>query len=310
MTSRGPSRGFTLIELLVVIGVVGILAGLLLPAVQAAREAARRARCGNNLKQAGLALHAYHDAHGSFPMGYVARRDADPLATSPGWGWSALVLPHLEQGPLFSAANIDLPVEHAANLTARTTTLGPYLCPSDRNTGLFAAIRGDGSTIAVVQSISYAGNFGREIRGPGKDLEMSEAPDRGNGLFRRNAVVRLGDITDGASQTLAVGERGSLLTRTAWAGAIDRGVCTISPFSPSRSEAVGEGAVQVLAHADDIAINSPAADPDNFFSGHAGGAHFLMADGSVRFVREEIAFPVYRALASRDGGEVVGQGDY
>jgi prepilin-type N-terminal cleavage/methylation domain-containing protein/prepilin-type processing-associated H-X9-DG protein len=310
MARRESSRGFTLIELLVVIAVVGTLAALLLPAVQAAREAARRARCQNNLKQIGLALHGYHEAIGSFPMGYVARRNVDPYATSPGWGWAALILPQLEQGPLYNASNIHLSIEHAANLTSRMTALGVYVCPSDSNTGPFTSIRNDGLPIVEVQTISYAGNFGRELLVCGQDVEIGFAPDRGNGMFLRNVVVRLGDVTDGTSQTFAVGERGCLLTRTAWAGAIQDGVCTVSPFSPSSSEAVARGAIQVLAHADDTAINSPGADPDNFFSAHDGGAHFLMADGSVRFVKQSIDMIVYRALASRNGGEVISQDAY
>jgi prepilin-type N-terminal cleavage/methylation domain-containing protein len=310
MARRKSSGGFTLIELLVVIAVVGILAGLLLPAVQAAREAARRSQCQNHLKQIGLALHAYHEVLGSFPMGYVARRNVDHYATSPGWGWAALILPQLEQGPLYNASNMDLPIEYSANLTSRTTALGVYICPSDRNTGPFTSIRNDGSPIVEAQTISYAGNSGQEAWVSGQNVEIDHAPDRTNGLFLRNVVVRLGDVTDGTSQTFAVGERGCLLTRTAWAGAIQDGVCTVSPFSPSSSEAVARGAIQVLVHADDSAINSPIADPDNFFSAHECGAHFLMADGSVRFVKQSIDMIVFRALASRNGGEVIGQDAY
>src|SRR5205823_4166671 len=101
-------RAFTLIELLVVIAIIAVLIALLLPAVQAAREAARRARCQNNLKQIGLALHNYHDAVGSFAMGYVARRDANPHLTAPGWGWAALILPQLEKAPIYASINIAL----------------------------------------------------------------------------------------------------------------------------------------------------------------------------------------------------------
>src|SRR5438045_3222233 len=90
-------RGFTLIELLVVIAIIGVLIALLLPAVQAAREAARKVQCRNNLKQVGIALHNYHDTQGTFPMGYVAWPDPDPEHTAPGWGWAALILPQMEQ---------------------------------------------------------------------------------------------------------------------------------------------------------------------------------------------------------------------
>ncbi len=120
MTSRiHPGRGFTLIELLVVIAIIAILIALLLPAVQAAREAARRVQCTNNLKQIGFALHNYHDALGTFPMGYAARgKFADGHSdTAPGWGWASMILPQLEQGPLFNAANMGLAVESPQNAT-------------------------------------------------------------------------------------------------------------------------------------------------------------------------------------------------
>ena len=114
-------RGFTLIELLVVIAIIAVLIALLLPAVQAAREAARRAGCASNMRQMGLALHNYQIAHDSFPMGYVAQSDTDPYDTSPGWGWAAMILPHLEQSSLFDSANFGLPLERPDNLTTRTT---------------------------------------------------------------------------------------------------------------------------------------------------------------------------------------------
>src|SRR4051794_32330690 len=138
LMSRGIThRAFTLIELLVVIAIIAVLVALLLPAVQAAREAARRAQCQNNLKQIGLALHNYHDALGSFAMGYVAWRNGDPHITAPGWGWAALILPQLEQAPLYGSINIGLPIEHGANSTSRLTAMGDYVCPSDRGTGKF-----------------------------------------------------------------------------------------------------------------------------------------------------------------------------
>lgn len=308
VTGRKTRRGFTLIELLVAIAVIGTLVALLLPAVQAAREAARRVSCRNNLKQMGLALHTYHDASGTFPMGYLAWARADPTATAPGWGWSAQILPRLEQGALYNATNFSLAIERPANLTARLTALAVYLCPSDRNTGPFTVIRADGTPIAETQSTSYAGNFGRELWINGQDAEISDAPDKGDGLFLRNHPISLADVTDGTSQTFAVGERGCILTRAAWAGAIDSAVCTISPGSPSASEAVSPAPVQVLAHADDIALNDPWADPDNFYSPHSGGAHFLMADGSVQFVKQTISMLIYRALSSRNGGEITGDG--
>src|SRR6185437_888225 len=128
----GRRAGFTLIELLVVIAIIAVLIALLLPAVQAARESARRAGCQNNLKQIGLAMHNYHSTHDVFPMGYVAWTNADLNATSPGWGWGTAILPTMEQGALYNAANLNLPIEDPTNLTVRLTALGVYTCPTDR----------------------------------------------------------------------------------------------------------------------------------------------------------------------------------
>src|SRR5437764_11629995 len=137
-SSRPSSaRGFTLIELLVVIAIIAVLIGLLLPAVQAAREAARRAQCINNLKRMGLALHNYHDALGTFPMSYAARgRFVDGATdTAPGWGWGSMILPQLEQGPVFNAMNCGLAVEAPQNPTVIRSMMTAYLCPSDLTSG-------------------------------------------------------------------------------------------------------------------------------------------------------------------------------
>jgi prepilin-type N-terminal cleavage/methylation domain-containing protein len=158
LQSRVPSRrsGYTLIELLVVITVLAILCALLLPAIQAAREAARRAGCSNNLRQMGLALHGYHDARSTFPMGYVASPDPDLYQTSPGWGWAALIIPQLELSPLFDSSNFSLPLESPDNLTTRITAGGIYICPADRDPGCYVATRTDGSPVGEFQSNSHA----------------------------------------------------------------------------------------------------------------------------------------------------------
>ena len=138
------ARGFTLIELLVVIAIISVLIALLLPAVQSAREAARRAQCVNNLKQIGLALHNYEEAMGTFPPGYVSSInltvvnpcDSDQemqngVDLGTGWAWGSMILPFLEQQPLYSSINFNLSVAYAANDTCSLTALSVYLCPSD-----------------------------------------------------------------------------------------------------------------------------------------------------------------------------------
>src|SRR5262249_13423131 len=150
----------TLIELLVVIAIIGVLVGLLLPAVQKVREAANRTTCLNNLKQIGLALHNYHDANGSFPSGYRCFVQKDPAYTAPGWGWAALLLPSLEQDNLYRQINFNLPVEYPAHVTIRTNALKVFVCPSDRAAGVFTVLDENGSPLVQAATNSYAACYG------------------------------------------------------------------------------------------------------------------------------------------------------
>src|SRR5437660_1639457 len=130
-------RGFTLIEILVVITIIAVLVGLLLPAVQAAREAARRAQCSNNLKQIGLAMHGYHSSQDTFPPAYITAIVNNPALpeTGPGWGWGTMILSELEQKPLYNATNFSLAITGPGSMTVRTATLSVFLCPSNVGTG-------------------------------------------------------------------------------------------------------------------------------------------------------------------------------
>lgn len=305
----GPTRirrGFTLIELLAACSIIGVLCALLLPAVQAAREAARRAGCANNMRQMGIALHGYHDASGSFPMGYVAESDHDPYDTTPGWGWAAMMLPHLEQTPLFDSANFDLPLERSGNLTTRTSAVGSYICPADRNPGLYVAAGADGTPVGLFRTNSYAACYGA-------GLAIDDQPGSGNGLFRRNLVVRLADVRDGTGGTIALGERGACLVRTPWAGTPSGAVSSFTPgssFDGYPAGALGRGAELVVAHVDDVRFNAPGTGPDDFYSPHPLGGNFLFADGSTRFIRDTVDLHILRALCTRDHGEFVGADAY
>jgi prepilin-type N-terminal cleavage/methylation domain-containing protein/prepilin-type processing-associated H-X9-DG protein len=299
-------RGFSLIELLVVIAIVIVLGSLLLPAVQAAREASRRVQCLNNLKQMGIGLMAYHDVVGSLPMGYVAAPNPKAYATSPGWSWAAMILGQVELIQLYNSANFNLPVESDANLTTRRTGIGVYNCPSDRDFGLFTVDRDDSPPLGGFYTNSYAACFGA-------GLEIDDFPDRGNGLFRRNLIVRHADILDGTSETIAVGERGACLVKTPWVGAPNGGISSFSDDAPAGIpdyRSIGHGAELVVAHANDVGFNAQGTSPDDFYSPHPKGGNFLFADGSVRFVQSTIALDVYRALCTRAGGEVVNPGAY
>jgi prepilin-type N-terminal cleavage/methylation domain-containing protein len=297
--------GFTLIELLVVIAIIAVLVGLLLPAVQKVREAASRTSCQNNLHQIGLALQSYHDSQGSFPCGYLCPQpQANPDYTSPGWGWAALILPFIEQGNLANRINFTLPIEDPSNLASRTSIVKLYVCSSDRSTGLFTILDKNSAPLAQAATNSYAACHGIGI-------DLDEELDDFNGMFSRNSRVRFADVTDGSSNTIALGERGAFFTQAAWAGAVSFGTTRITPGAPVINPAVIEDApTQALAHIDVETINDPRGDPEDFFTPHTGVALFLFVDGSVRSIGIGTPVSVLQALATRNGGETVDDGSF
>jgi prepilin-type processing-associated H-X9-DG protein len=305
-----------LIELLVVIAIIAVLVGLLLPAVQKVREAAARTQCQNNLKQIGLACHGYHDAEQSFPPGYRASGAyADGATdTAPGWGWSAFLLPYLEQGDLNARINFGLPIEAPANTAAAQAVLKVYLCPSDLPPATaFAVPDAFGDTVMRAAPSSYAACVGGD--------ESDTTGPTGLGVFYRNSRTRLADVTDGTSSTLLVGERAWSNANGVWAGAVARGVCRRGALSPCPGSAAAwsPAATLVLAHSH---LNNASADSDggldDFSSRHVGGSNFAFADGSVRFLRsvpgdrpDGSLSPdglTFQALGTRAGGEVVAGG--
>jgi len=305
-------RAFTLIELLVVIAIIAVLIALLLPAVQAAREAARRAQCTNNLKQLGLALHNYHDVINAFPPGYMARPGPDGDNIGPGWGWASMILPQVEQASLFNSANFSLAVEAAANETARLTRVDTFVCPSDASFQPRFTVVDDstssttlGNPICDVASSDYVGCFGTG--------DVSDVPgrDRGEGLFFRNRSVRLAEVTDGTSQTLAAGEKSQNLARATWTGAVSRAAVPVTRLQTENGLSPEGGGALVLAHTGELdGPNSKPAHADQFWAMHPGGGNFLFADGSVRFVKEKRPLAIFQAMGTRSGGEVVSSDAY
>lgn len=301
---RAQRDAFTLVELLVVIAIIGLLMALLLPAVQAAREAARRLSCTNNLKQVGLALHLYHDAFGSLPVGWDSYDPVTHLPHfegEPGWSWSARVLPFIEQGALFNQkVHMTLPITHPANAEARVFQVACFRCPSDRLETSTFLLEADpdpttyhGSLSATYAPVelavgNYLGVFGTE------DAHETADPVThlcfGNGTFMHHRYLSFSDLSDGPSNTLIVGERSSKHAPPTWVGQVTGGL---------------HGPCHLIGDAQ-FGPNSEANEEQwshSFGSYHPQGANFLLGDGSVRMLSQSINFAVYQALCTRDGGE-------
>ncbi|QDT38741.1 DUF1559 domain-containing protein [Stratiformator vulcanicus] len=325
-------RGFTLIELLVVIAIIAILIALLLPAVQQAREAARRSQCKNNLKQLGIALHNYHDANGMFPIGMVnptsvpANHRNDPDVGF--WSWGARLLPFLEQQALYERLNINN-VHFLSRVADRDDIergLDVFRCPSDEapevNSGrTFNTASGGGGTTISVATSNYVGNFDDTRQYANAEGAKLDTNGNQDGVLVYSVGIKVTDISDGSSNTIAIGER-------AWA-LKDGTIAEAGTIYGARSVLEGNNIIQtdsagssVFGLASRCGLNPTAAtcsqDYDwTYHSAHAGGVHFAMADGSVQFIGENIDFStsldgrnansgVFQRLANRRDGNTVG----
>lgn len=318
--NRQRPRAFTLVELLVVIAVIGILIALLLPAVQAAREAARRTQCTNNLKQLGVGFHNYHDTHNAFPPAYVIQPGGggvhgspDPATrdAGPGWAWGALLLPFVEQGSLHDQFNYNLPCWDPSNASAAATELNLFLCPSATGTeGPMQVKDTAGDPMADFGRSCYVANAGQEEPWLYTTDNYQGIAD---GPLYRNSPTRFADVKDGLSSTVFLGEHHPVLSDKTWVGVIPGAlVCPKPQFAFSACE---PGAILVNAHSGPCSIvsppvihppNSPVCAPCQMYAEHPGGCNVLLGDGSVRFVSEMVNQLTWAALSSIAKGEVVG----
>jgi prepilin-type N-terminal cleavage/methylation domain-containing protein/prepilin-type processing-associated H-X9-DG protein len=299
----GLRLGFTLIELLVVIAIIAVLIGLLLPAVQKVRSAAARIKCANNLKQIGLALHNYHDTNQSLPPGVKSAHVSDWGATdAPGWGWAAYLLPYVEQDNLARTIRLDLSIADPQNATARVTPVSVFLCPSDAALPTWTAStagadwKTPGAAICDVAAANYLG-MGSSEDADDNDFDW-------NGVLYPNSRVRLTDITDGTSQTLAASERLQRHGQVTWAGAVPG-----AAVSAAEEEMwLDDNVAMTIGYAGEA--NKPGEVAGlwasvHHTSAHGVGANFLFCDGHVKFLTPSIDFATFKALATRAGGEVV-----
>lgn len=315
--SRSFRGGFTVLEVVVVIAILGVMFALLLPAVQGAREAARRLHCANNLRQYGLALHNYESTMGSFPGGYNGT-----------YSFHVMLLPMLEQTALYNAINLqEIAGLSPINQTITATRVGIFLCPSESITTVYG--------VTNYARASYAGCTGD---GRGTSQHMT------NGIFASDTFTytRLNDIRDGLSSTAATSEWklsdfgtndvGRLQFFPAGGSPPDYDSFVAGCLSPDRTSAgptltkgrwLEGGPMTLYDHV--LPVNGPncikpppqdpsvMADPLQAFSAgsqHPGGVNVLMADGQVRFIRQSILLAVWHAISTRNGGEIVSGDSY
>jgi prepilin-type N-terminal cleavage/methylation domain-containing protein len=309
IVGRGMRRcsrfcGFTLVEILVVTAVIGLLVAIMLPAIQKARESARKSQCANNLKQIGLGMHAYLNDHQALPPGYISEVLPNHDDKGPGWSWGSLIMEYIEQAPLHGQINFAVSVHKPEAALVRLTSVPLFICPSDSMFEPIIDIPSKSSTLIICQmaAANYVGSAGT-VRPTCKLCR-----DRFDGVFGRNRAIKPKELQDGLSKTLAVGERASR-----WARAAIWGVVPNSKVLDNQKPglyAAGPAYVLGTTFAEGFNIESSLDDMDHgtmgtfaesYGSEHPGGAFFLFCDAGVRFVWDDADPAIMNALSTRDG---------
>ena len=325
MQLRNRRQAFTLVELLVVIAIIGILVGLLLPAVQAAREAARRMQCSNNLKQIGLALHNYHDTNKKFPFGTRGGSTWASAGIKDGTNWRLSVLPYMEQTSLYSqlnfggsfgAGNTAAAAYIGGNQVLSNFVLPGYRCPSSA-LELFPQLSGTGSfnNQGNGMGIHYVGIQGAApvfnwTQGGYRDCGHGWSCDQG--VMTVNECKGMRDVTDGTSNTIIVAEQSGQVRKLditsnyygGWSGA--RTTATIKSTSCADLWQTGTTCIRQPPNSqiDDPGNRNPYRNNTTINSFHSGGIQVAITDGSVQFLTDSIDFQILKALAIRDDGQV------
>lgn len=295
---KKSNRGFTLIELLVVIAIIAILIALLLPAVQQAREAARRSTCKNNLKQVAIALHNYHDTHSTFPIGAAINGGCTGYSGSHMFSWGVYILPFIDQANVYNNLNFSgstVFVPHNFSSDTCLTAVQAYLCPSNpapsaivNRAGAFAGALPDGMGRTDLGGVADSINWKCSTAGV-------RPTTRGNGVLFGISSIKFRDIVDGTSNTLLAGEITGSLSASGLNGNSYTGY---DVFDTSN----GINSIDTVPGGGSFAFR-----PQGFSSYHVGGCHFVLCDGAVRFISENIDQGTLAAISTRAGGEVVGE---